>query len=74
MQTGNDGTKSVEIMVPLKYLSSFWRIPEMHFITFEINLDLNQSKICIIVATDIANQGTTFSITDTKLCAPVVTL
>ena len=24
-QTGNDGTKDVEIMVPLKYLSNFWR-------------------------------------------------
>ena len=25
-QTGNNGTKNVEIMVPLKYLSNFWRI------------------------------------------------
>ena len=25
-QTGNGGTKTVEIMVPLKYLSNFWRI------------------------------------------------
>ena len=24
-QTGNDGTKNVEMMVPLKYLSNFWR-------------------------------------------------
>ena len=24
-QTGNDGTKDVEIMVPLKYLSNFWK-------------------------------------------------
>ena len=24
-QTGANGTKDVEIMVPLKYLSSFWR-------------------------------------------------
>ena len=23
-RTGNDGTKDVEIMVPLKYLSNFW--------------------------------------------------
>ena len=28
-QTGNDGTKDVEIMVPLKYLSNFWRTLEM---------------------------------------------
>ena len=24
-QTGNGGTKDIEIMVPLKYLSNFWR-------------------------------------------------
>ena len=24
-ETGDDGTKNVEIMVPLKYLSNFWR-------------------------------------------------
>ena len=24
-QTGDDGTKDVELMVPLKYLSNFWR-------------------------------------------------
>ena len=24
-QTGNDGTKNIEIMVSLKYLSNFWR-------------------------------------------------
>ena len=27
-QTGNNGTKNVEIMVKLKYLSNFWRTPE----------------------------------------------
>ena len=26
-QTGDDGTKDVEIMIPLKYLSNFWRNP-----------------------------------------------
>ena len=28
-QTGNDGTKDVEIMIPLKYVSNFWRTHEM---------------------------------------------
>ena len=28
-QTGDDGTKNVEIMVPLKYLSNVWRTLEM---------------------------------------------
>ena len=27
-QTGNNGTKNVEIMVPLKYLCNFWRTLE----------------------------------------------
>ena len=40
----------------------------------EINLDLNWSNNCIIVATVVANQGATFSITDTKLYVSVVTL
>ena len=31
--TGNDGTKNVEIMVPLKYLSNFWRTLEMPLLT-----------------------------------------
>ena len=44
------------------------------FINCQINLDLNWSEKCIMMATDIANQGTTFSITDTKLYVPVVTL
>ena len=26
-KTGDNGTKNVEIMVPLKYLSNFWRNP-----------------------------------------------
>ena len=42
----------------------------MYLINCEINLDLNGSENCVIVAND-ANQGTTFSITDTKLDVPV---
>ena len=37
-QTGNNGTKNVEIMVSLKYLSNFWRSLEMSLINCEINL------------------------------------
>ena len=37
-QTGNNGTKDVEIMVPLKYLSNFWRTLEMLLINCEVNL------------------------------------
>ena len=37
-QTGNDGTKNVQIMVPLKYFSNFWRTLEMPLINCEINI------------------------------------
>ena len=73
-QTGDDGTKDVEIMVPLKYLSNFWRTLEMPLINCEINLILTRSSTCAIVSTDIANQVATFEITNTKLYVPVVTL
>ena len=35
-----DDEKDVEIMVPLKYLSNFWRTLEMHLINSEVNLFL----------------------------------
>ena len=46
----------------------------MTLINFETNIDLNWSKNCIIVATAVANQGALFSITDTKLYVPIITL
>ena len=73
-QTGDDGTKNVEIMVSLKYLSNFWRTLEIPLINWEINLILPWSTNCVIVASNVANQNPTFSITDTKLYVPVVTL
>ena len=39
-KTGNGGTKDVEIMVPLKHLSSFWTTLEMPLINCEIYLQL----------------------------------
>ena len=39
-QTNNDGIINVEIMVSLKYLSSFWRTLEMPFINCEVELIL----------------------------------
>ena len=73
-QTGNDGTKDVEIMVPLKYLSNFWRTLEMPLTNCEVNLILTWSSTCVLIATGIQNQAATFAITDTKLYVPVVTL
>ena len=67
----NDNKKDVEIMVPLKYLSNFWRTLEMPLINCEVNLILTWSSTCVI--TD-SNGAGTFAITDTKLYVPVVTL
>ena len=73
-RTGNNGTKDVEIMVPLEYLSNFWRTLEMPLINCEINLILTWSSTCVLIATNTPNQNATFAITDTKIYVPVVTL
>ena len=73
-QTGDDGTKDVEIMVPLKHLSNFWRTLEMPLINCEVNLILTWSLACVLIATNLQSQNATFAITDTKLYVPVVTL
>ena len=54
-------------MVPLKYLSTFWRTIEMSLINFEINLILTRSKGFVIASNTDANQAATFAITATKL-------
>ena len=38
--TNNNGIINVEIMVPLKYLSNFWRTLEMPLINCEVELGL----------------------------------
>ena len=73
-QTGDNGTKNVEIMVPLSYLSVFWRSLELLLINREVNLISTWSTNCVIVSTNVANENATLSITDTKLYVPVVTL
>ena len=58
-------------MIPLKYLSNFWRTVEMPLINCEVNLILTWSSTGVI--TNSTDAGT-FEITDTKLYVPVVTL
>ena len=69
--SNNDNEKDVEMMVPLKYLSNFWRTLEMPLINCEVNLILTWSSTCVI--TNSTGAGT-FAITDTKLYVLVVTL
>ena len=58
-------------MIPLKYLSIFWRTLEMQLINCEVNLILTWSPTCFISS---PNGETKFKITETKLYVPVVTL
>ena len=63
--------KDVEIAVPLKHFSNFWRTLEVPLINCEINLILTWSVDCVIYS---ATGTTKFAITDTKHYVPVVTL
>ena len=81
--TGNSGTKNgVKIAVPLKYLSNFWRSLEMPLINCKVELSLKWIENCVLTTAAIganANATTgadnaTFTITDTKLYVPIVTL
>ena len=74
-RTGNNDTKNVKIRASLEYLSNFQRTLEMLLINFEINLIFPWSNNrCFIIDNPTDDQGTTFTITDTKLYVPVVTL
>ena len=74
-QTDDDGRiDNVEIMVPLKYLSNFWRTLEMPLINCEVKLILTWSACCVIIYTNVNNQVPTFTITETNLYVLVVTL
>ena len=56
--TGDDGKKNVDIMVPLKHLSNFWRTLEIPLLICEINLILTSSDKCVL-SND--TKATTFS-------------
>ena len=58
-------------MVPLKYLSNFWRTLEMPLINCEVSLILAWSSTCVVTNSTGAGR---FAITGTKLYVPVITL
>ena len=62
---------NVKIVVPLKYLSNFFRSLEIPLINCKIKLNLTWKKECVL-STDAGN--VVFIINDTKLYVPVVTL
>ena len=63
--------RSVKVVVPLKYLSNFFRSLEMPLINCKVKLNLTWKKECIL-STDAGNG--VFIINDTKMYVPVVTL
>ena len=65
------GRLNVKIVVPLKYLSNFFRSLEMPLINCKIKLNLTWKKECVL-STDAGDA--VFIINDTKLYVPVVTL
>ena len=65
------GRLNVKIVVPLKYLSNFFRSLEMPLINSKIKLNLIWKKECVLSA---AGDDTVFIINGTKLYVPVVTL
>ena len=62
---------NVKVVVPLKYLSNFFRSLEMPLINCKIKLNLTWKKECVL-STDDGNA--VFIINDTKLYIPVVIL
>ena len=71
-KTPNNGNiEDVEIIVPLKYLSNFWRTLERPLINCKVSLILTCSRDIAITSSE--GEGT-FAITETKLYVPVVTL
>ena len=69
--TEDNGTKNkVEIAVPLKYLSNFWRSIKTPLINCKVELSLKWYDRCLLTTANTA----TFKITDAKLYVPIVTL
>ena len=81
----NDLLTNVKLVIPLKYLSNFWRSLNIPLTNCEVELILTWSKNCVLAdmttrnAQDgnpaiVAPSGAKFKITDTKLYVPVVIL
>ena len=60
-KTGNNGTKIVKTVVPIKYLRNFWKLVDC-----EINLILTWSTNCFNIVGAIDSQVPTFTMADTK--------
>ena len=82
-----NGTQTIELAIPLKYLGNFWRALNMPLISCEVSLALKWNKNCVItslerrqvdagppIVRDNTPTGATLAINDCKFYIPVVTL
>ena len=73
--TDDNNVNNVKLVVPLKYISNFFRTVEMPLVNCKIDLELTWHKYCMISSVDTAGgQVVSFMITNTKLYIPIVTL
>ena len=71
------GKNETKFVIPLKFLSNFWRTLSILLINCEIELVLHWSKNCVLADVTETNNPPTeleLQITDTRLYVPVVTL
>ena len=73
--TATGALNSVKLVVPLKYVSNFFRSLEMPLLNCKINLELSYTKNCVLsTAPSDDHNKTAFQIISTKLYVPIVTL
>ena len=75
----NEILKDATITIPLKYLSNFWRSREVPSINCKVELRLRWTKYCVLSSAagtkgNNDDNNIIFTIKDTKLYVPVVTL
>ena len=68
---GKSFAEDTKIVLPLNYLSNFWRSLEMPLINYRVRLKLNWIEDCILSS---SGNSVKFEITDAKLHVPLVTL
>ena len=67
-------TLNVELTIPLKYLSNFWRSLDLPLTNCEVEPYLSWTKSCVLVEHNNKKADNDLKIKSTKIHVPVVTL